>query len=150
MIVIDLMIMNGFDRNKKIYTNMATKLKSNLLTGIILIIVSLLFTVNTARAQGLYSKNKSTGDNTESVGKPDINSTSGGLTSSGGSTMKDSGGSLFRDGSDDPCSDEFDGPPGSECSGDGAPGSSDPIGEGLFILSFLSGMYALVKKKYKK
>jgi len=117
------------------------KLKSNLLASLILIIASLLAIGNTARAQ-LYNKSK--GDDTQQSSVSNLNSDA----TTSDESARGSGG-LFRD--SPPCDDSGDGPPGSECSDDGAPGDDDPepIGEGVLILSLLSGAYAMVKKNIK-
>ena len=100
------------------------KLKSNLLT--VLIMLFFWFAGTTVRAQGIYNNKSANGTGTETE-------------------SKQSGSGLFRDDS---------GPPGSGGNdGDPAPGGDDPeepIGEGVFILSLLAGGYALVKRNIKK
>jgi len=119
------------------------KLKSKVLIGLILIGFSLLPAENTM-AQGLYSK--SDGNKVGSVGKSDSSSGLGGVSSSGLNASDTSGSGLFRAG----------GPPCDTCTGDGKDGDPlpnselDPIGEGILILSILSGAYAIVKKKFIK
>jgi len=102
------------------------KLKSKLITGIV--IACFLWGKATLHAQGIYSAD----DNTTAVTTP----------SSGGS-------GLFRA---DP-SDPFAGNQGSgDNKGGTAPGfnsNEDPIGEGILILSLLSGAYAVVKRNIK-
>lgn len=96
------------------------KLKSKVITGFI--VFSLLYTGHTVRAQGIYSDNKLT-DNTND---------------------DQQSGSFFRDDDDDW---------GNGGSGDGkdpAPGDDSPVGEGMLILTLLSGGYALIKRKGKE
>ena len=101
---------------------------------IILMIVSFLFTgIGTLRSQGIYSSvDKNKNKNTLSSDTKTIPNTAGG-----------NGGALFR------------GMPGEDETGDGkdpAPGpdvDEDPIGEGILFLSFLSGCYAVVRRKMK-
>ena len=98
------------------------KLKSNVITGII--VACLLLGGMTLNAQGIYSGDNKTAVNT---------------------TPSATGGGLFRSDDDDWGDDPGDG-------GDpdpGGPSQKDPIGEGVLILSLLSGAYALVKRNIK-
>ena len=95
------------------------KLKYNVIKGII--IVCFLCGGASLHAQGLFSDDD-------------------------GSTYTDdpNGGGLFRDCSSDP--------DGEGCGGTdekGAPGDNSPIGEGIVILSLLSGAYAMVQRNRK-
>ena len=92
------------------------KLRSNVITAMIIVSFFLVGTTS-ALAQGLYS-----------------NTTPKATTESNGNTT--AAGGLFRAGEDGE-----DGP--------GAPGGGsqrEPVGEGILILSLLSGAYALVKR----
>ena len=95
------------------------KLRYNVIT--VMVIVSFLLVGTTsASAQGLYSNTPNTTTTTESTGNS-------------------GGGGIFRAGEDGE-----DGP--------GAPGPSsdpEPIGEGILILSLLSGAYALIKRNLR-
>jgi len=103
------------------------KLKDNIIKGVI--IACFLWGATNLHAQGLFSSNGNTT-------KSNDNTTNTSTSRSGG---------LFRN-DDDPGSGDDD----TGTTGDGktpAPGDDSPIGEGLVILSLLSGAYALVKKK---
>ena len=97
------------------------KLKSDLLLSAFIIVLFLGAGMST-RAQGIYSTDteEKKADNTES----NKSGTQGGL---------------FRD----------DPGPGSDVDPDPG-GNDDPIGEGILILSFLSGAYALVRRNLKR
>jgi hypothetical protein len=101
------------------------KLKSNLIS--VFVILSFLYGGSNLQAQGIYSAKSSQTAST----------TSQSTTNSGG---------LFRADPNDPFGDG-----GSD--GDPAPGEDstpDPIGEGILILSLLSGAYAFVKRNVRK
>jgi len=92
------------------------KLKTNVITAMV-IVSFLLVGTTSALAQGIYSNSNTPNTTT---------------TESNGNT----GGGIFRAGED-----------GTD--GSGAPGTRsdpEPIGEGILILSLLSGAYALVKR----
>jgi len=101
------------------------KLKSKVLTGIIVAFFLIAGHTATIQAQGIYSNNRPGDSNNNS---------------------NESGGGIFRA----PTDDEGDwGADGKE--GPGAPGrDDDPIGEGILILSLLSGGYALIKRNVRK
>jgi len=111
------------------------KLKSKVLAG--LVVVSLLLAgLSTVKADGFFSNDKKTTESTEAVSE--------------GST--DSGGGIFRTPGDcwgcGDCDPEVE-----DCTGKDpdAPGDDEtPIGEGILILSLLSGAYALVKRNVRK
>ena len=62
------------------------------------------------------------------------NSTSSGNVYSAGPSLRDDTGGWGDDGTDRPVD----------------PGQGVPVGEGILILSFLSGTYAIIKRKSKK
>jgi hypothetical protein len=108
------------------------KIKCNVIAAII--IVLFLLGATTLQAQGIYSNSK-TADK-----KSDSGSGSGG-----------GGGTLYRDwgdGSDD--GDPGDGGDPERPGEPGGPSTRDPIGEGIVILSLLSGGYALIKRNVRK
>jgi len=107
------------------------KLKSNLITG--LVIACLLSGGVTIHAQGIYSST----DNTSTNNTPSSSSSSPSSSSSQGQ----GGGGFFRGDCDDPFGCEDGDGKGSDPDGD-----PDPLGEGILILSLLSGAYALVKR----
>ena len=96
------------------------RLKSIVIVTVV--IVSLLSGRFTAHAQGIYSadKNDKKTDNTET----------------GSDQSRDPG--MFKDWGDG----------GSDR--DDEPGPGDPIGEGILILSLLSGTYALIKRNVRR
>lgn len=96
------------------------KLKSNVITGLV-IVCFLLGGITTLRAQGIFSD-----DNNNTTAANTASSNDGGL---------------FRDA-----------PGGSGDGKDPAPGTNPdetPVGEGIAILSLLSGVYAVVKRNIK-
>jgi len=99
------------------------KLKYNLIIAFVVYFLFFGIGVDTTQAQGIYSadKNDRKADNTE-------------VTKS-----EDSGGGVFRAFGDGGWSQE----PTTR-------GDDDPIGEGILILSLLSGAYALVKRNVKR
>ena len=108
---------------KNINYNTLMKLKSNLLLAAFIVVLFLGVGLST-QAQGIYSTN------TEEKKANDTGATKSENTESG----------MFR-GWGDGDGDGKDGDPGDP---------DDPIGEGVLILSFLSGAYALVKRNLKR
>ena len=107
------------------------KFKYRIMTA--LVVISFMFGGITARAQGIFSPNG--GDNSSNNSADEIAADSKSSRSGG----------LFRLGE------------GSGETGQGGDGSqpgkeplNNPIGEGILILSLLSGGYALVKRKSRK
>ena len=104
--------------------NTLMKLKYNLLLAAFIIVLSICIGVST-QAQGIYSTdtNEKKVENTETNQSGDI------------------GSGLFRGIGDGGSGDDKPDDPG---------GPDEPIGEGILILSLLSGTYALVKRNLKR
>ena len=118
------------DNKNSINMNMTMKIKYNIIAFVVILL--LLGGVSTTRAQGIYSA-----DTNELNVKTDKTEDTQSSGNSGG---------LFRDGG---WGDE--GPVGGGGSTDEPdPTGGEPIGEGLLILSLLSGAYVLVKRKVKR
>ena len=106
------------------YNNM--KLKSTVLAGSLVVIFFLLAGITTVKADGIFSDKKNT-ESTEPINE----------------TQTESGGGIFARAPGDGWGDEGGENP--------QPGEEEsPIGEGLLILSLLSGTYAIVKRNVKR
>jgi hypothetical protein len=104
--------------------------KNNMkLRSIVITIIASLLISGTIQAQGIYSNMKSSSDN----------SSSSSSVYSSGPMLRDESGDGFGDGGS---GDGKDPDPG-------GPSDRAPIGEGLLILSLLSGAYAIVKRNLK-
>jgi hypothetical protein len=105
---------------------MKLRLKLTLVTLILSLLIS-----GGVQAQGIYSK---TNDNksSETSFQSDNSTSSSGVYGSGPS-LRDDSDPWGGDGNDRPTD----------------PGSGVPVGEGFLILSFLSGVYAIVKRNLK-
>jgi len=108
------------------------KLKSNVIT--VLMVISLIFGGITVQAQGVYSDNSKK----ESAEKVAADAQAASQTGSSGGLFRAPGDNWW---------DDIDEGAGGVAGGDP---KRSPVGEGLLILSLLSGVYALVKRRSKK
>jgi len=112
-------------KNNIISMNMTMKLKSNIIIAFVVVFLSFCTGVTT-QAQGIYSAdaNEKKAENVEN-------------------TQSEDGGGIFRAIGDG-------GNAGGKTDQPGGPDKKDPIGEGILILSLLSGVYALVRRNVKR
>lgn len=107
------------------------KIKSNVIT-MALVVVSLMLGGIAAQAQGIFSPNSNDDNNADKIVAADSE------TSRAGGLFRDGGGNWWDEIDDGETGDPLEDP------------EPTPIGEGILILSLLSGGYALVKRKSKK